>query len=247
MSIAGQGLYCAFCGSLLDGGGRFCGTCGKPSDAGQHQYPPGGPTNPRTEPLHPGSTCQPGKELGQPAQRWDGRRWLESDSNVADAPGQQEGGRERGLSDATRSSGAENSSDQNVVAGKGELRKAVDSALSMPKWILAIFVSVFLVVFAVIIVNVVSPQTSGGGPSGGQDDTYLALLRNSGISYTNQAATIEVAHQICTYFDHGNSFVAVLNEVSTTYPGLTDYEDGVVIGAAVKTYCSYNRSSIPGQ
>lgn len=42
MSIAGQGLYCAFCGSLLDGGGRFCGTCGKPSDAGQHQYPPGG-------------------------------------------------------------------------------------------------------------------------------------------------------------------------------------------------------------
>jgi len=37
----------------------------------------------------------------------------------------------------------------------------------MPKWILAIFVSVFLVVVAVIIVNVVSPQTSGGGPSGG--------------------------------------------------------------------------------
>jgi len=161
MSTAGQGSYCVFCGSLLDGGGRFCGTCGKPSDAGQHEYPPGGPTNPRSEPLHPGSPGQPGEELGQPAQRWDGRRWLESDANVADAPGQQEGGRKRGLSDATRSSGAGDLSDQNVVAGNGEIKKAVDSAFSMPKWIVAIFVSVFLVVVAVIVVNVVSPGTGG--------------------------------------------------------------------------------------
>jgi len=81
---------------------------------------------------------------------------LESDANVADAPGQQEGGRKRGLSDATRSSGAGDLSDQNVVAGNGEIKKAVDSAFSMPKWIVAIF----LVVVAVIVVNVVSPNAT---------------------------------------------------------------------------------------
>jgi len=162
---------------------------------------------------------------------------LESDANVADAPGQQEGGRERGLSDATRSSGAEDSSDQSVVAGKGELGKAVDSALSMPKWILAIFMSVFLVVVAVIIVNVVSPQTSDTTPAPTQTTTYsgtdlAANLKQGAIQHGYRPDRVQVecsdapkragATSVCTVV---RNTIAV--QVQVTY---TDDQGDFVVG-----------------
>jgi len=129
---------------------------------------------------------------------------------------------------------------QSATTIPGSLRSAFFSVPINVRWLVG-GLTVFLVA---IILNAL---TAGSGGSPSRDDRYLASLQNSGISYTNQAATIQVGHQICTYFDHGNTFPAVLNEVSITYPDLTSYEDGIVIGAAVAAYCSYNKSSIPGQ
>jgi len=68
------------------------------------------------------------------------------------------------------------------------------------------------------------------------DLAYLAVLDDNSITYTSEDFAIDMGHEICGAMDSGASIydVAVALE---DYSSLSDYDNGVVIGAAIGAYC----------
>lgn len=68
------------------------------------------------------------------------------------------------------------------------------------------------------------------------DLAYLSTLDDNSITYTSEDFAIGMGHEICDAMDAGASIydVAVALE---DYSSLSDYDNGVVIGAAIGAYC----------
>ena len=68
------------------------------------------------------------------------------------------------------------------------------------------------------------------------DLAYLAVLDDNSITSTSEDFAIDMGYEICGAMDSGASIydVAVALE---DYSSLSDYDNGVVIGAAIGAYC----------
>ena len=77
---------------------------------------------------------------------------------------------------------------------------------------------------------------SAATPYTASDLTYLDILDENDITYTSTDFAIDMGYEICYQIDNGAS----LDEVASTvdyYSSMSDYDNGIVIGAAIVAYC----------
>lgn len=74
-------------------------------------------------------------------------------------------------------------------------------------------------------------------PQGGTtEDAFIAVLDEQGIAYPDRETAVGAAEEVCGLFDEGNSFVQVL-EVVSSETGMDAYKSGFFMGASVAAYC----------
>lgn len=74
-------------------------------------------------------------------------------------------------------------------------------------------------------------------PQGGTtEDAFIAVLDEQGIAYPDRETAVGAAEEVCGLFDEGNSFVQVL-EIVSSETGMDAYKSGFFMGASVAAYC----------
>jgi hypothetical protein len=70
---------------------------------------------------------------------------------------------------------------------------------------------------------------------GNENSTYLAKMHSSpyGTQGNTDAELITMAHNVCGAFDNART----VKQIAASFWGLTEYQEGYLLGAAVSVYC----------
>jgi hypothetical protein len=75
------------------------------------------------------------------------------------------------------------------------------------------------------------------GNASGIDASFLAALKQAGITYQNPNVAIDVGRRACQLMDQGNSESDVIKNVSSSNPGFTMDGAGQFTMIAASAYC----------
>jgi hypothetical protein len=76
----------------------------------------------------------------------------------------------------------------------------------------------------------------GAAPANTDASTYVDVLDGVGVSYSTEAAAIDLGNTICDSFRGGAKFIDVVLAISQNSP-YSNYEAGEIIGASAMEPC----------
>ena len=97
-----------------------------------------------------------------------------------------------------------------------------------------------LLVLASLAVIIGLPAPAYADPSGdasGPDETFLASLKQEGVSYTSGPAAISAGKKACELMDQGHSKSQVIQSLSAENPGFPPASATKFATSAVSAYC----------
>jgi hypothetical protein len=93
------------------------------------------------------------------------------------------------------------------------------------------------VVIGVAVPAQADPDSTDSGTDAGADASFLAALRQAGITYRNGADAVSAAKTACGLMDDGQSEVDVIKHVTDLNPGFTVSGAAKFTAIAASAYC----------